>query len=254
MRGPYRTALVTGASRGIGAAIVETLVERGIEVLAVARSLDRLRALADRTGCRPLALDLEDRASVAAALGDLEIDVLVNNAGVITATGPFVTMSGPEIERMLDLNLRATMQVTRLLLPGMIARRRGHLFFMSSTAARHAYPDMAVYAATKAGLAAFAACLRLELAGTGVRVTEIAPGRVETDIYLDAMGNDGSVMRRRLYDDRRSLQPAQIGRLVALALDLPPEADVTVLEVTPTDQAFGGYVFAERPGSRSPEG
>jgi NADP-dependent 3-hydroxy acid dehydrogenase YdfG len=240
----YRTALVTGASRGIGAAIVEALSARGLEVWAAARSRERLDDLARRLGCRPVCLDVTDPAAVAAALDGQEIDVLVNNAGVIPAVRRFAELGRAEMDAMLDVNLRAVMEVTRRVLPGMIARRRGHLFFIGSTAGHHAYDRLAVYAATKAALEAFARCLRLELLGTGVRVTLLAPGRVETEIYLDAMAGDAERMRDELFRPYRSLRPSDVAAALGAILDLPSHADVSFVELVPTDQAPGGMVLA----------
>ena len=243
---PYRTALVTGASRGIGAAIAQSLRARGLEVLAVARSGDALAELARRTGARALPLDITDRERCARELAGLEIDVLVNNAGSVASVGPFALCDPEAIEAQVQLNLTAQLQLTRLLLPGMIARGRGHLFFLGSLAGGHPYRDLALYGATKAAIRMFASCLRVDLAGSGVRVTEIAPGRVLTDIYLDVMAGDRAAMHGQLYARHRALDPGDVAAALAAALDLPPHADVSLLEIAPTDQAPGGVVYAER--------
>ena len=242
---PYRTALVTGASRGIGAAIVEAFTGLGLEVTAVARSRDALNELGGRTGCTPLALDVTDTAALETALRPLEIDVLVANAGIITATGRFHTLGAAAIDAMLDTNIKAVMHTLRILLGGMIERRRGHIFLVTSVAARHPYADIGVYNATKAALAMLAQCLRLELVGTGVRLTELAPGRVQTGIYLDAMGGDPARVQETMYANKRVLTPADIATTILHALTLPPQVDLSIIEITPTDQAFGGLAYAE---------
>jgi len=243
---------VTGASRGIGAAIVEALAAEGFEVWAVARSAEALKELARRTGCRALPLDVTDTAALEAALGPLEIDVLVVNAGGVSALKPLHEMGRHELDAMLDLNVKAAFHTVRLALPGMVARRRGHLFLVSSIAAHNPYPAMAVYTASKAAIAMLACNLRLDLVGSGVRVTELAPGRVETDIYLAAMGGDRAAVHERLYRGFRALRPQEVARVVVDALRLPPHVDLARIDLVPTDQAFGGVKLAhlaEEPAS-----
>lgn len=247
MIGPgYNTALVTGASRGIGAAVVRALGERGLEVHAAARSAEALAALAETTGCIPHALDLTDTAAVEARFGGLPVDVLVNNAGVITATGPLHELTAEQIDGMIDLNLRSVLQLLRVVLPGMIARDRGHIVNVGSTAGRYILPGAAVYGATKAAVHALSNVLRLDLVGRRVRVTVVAPGRVETDIYLQATGGDRAAMRDRFYDRYESLDPADIAAAVGGAIEAPERVDVSYVEVLPTMQAVGGFQYAER--------
>ncbi|MCS6876722.1 MAG: SDR family oxidoreductase [Geminicoccaceae bacterium] len=243
---PYRTALVTGASRGIGAAIVRALCAEGLEVHAVARSAEPLRALAQATGCRPLVLDVTDSDALEASLGALAIDLLVVNAGRVTAVKPVHALTRRELDAMVDVNLRAAMHCARLVLPGMIARGFGHLVFVSSIAAHYPYPEMAVYCACKAALSMFAQNLRLDLLGTGIRVTELNPGRVRTDIYLEALG-DPALVEERLYRDFRALEPSDVARVLVDALRLPPHADLARIDLLPTDQAPGGVAVVRRP-------
>lgn len=243
-RPAYRTALVTGASRGIGAAIVAALRAEGLEVYAVARSVEALAALAAETDCRPLPLDVTDTAALEAAIGALELDVLVVNAGGVSAVKPLHEMGRHELDAMLDLNVKAAFHTVRVALPGMVARRRGHLFLVSSISAHHPYPAMAVYTASKAAVSMLAQNLRLDLVGTGIRVTELNPGRVETDIYLDAMGGDRAAVHERLYRGFRSIRPSEVARVVVDALRLPPHVDLARIDLVPTDQAFGGVALA----------
>ena len=244
-RPEYRTALVTGASRGIGAETVKSLVAEGLEVWALARGSRDLEKLVAETGCHRIECDLTDDAATDAALTGLEIDVLVNNAGLISAVKPFAELSRAEADSMLSLNLRAPLGVLSALLPGMIARKRGHVFAITSLFGPYAGPNMAVYCATKAAIRSFCACLRMDLAGTGVRVTEIAPGRTETDIYLDVFGGDRAALDTKLFGTYRTLQPQDVAEALMAALRLPARADANIIELSPTDQAAGGMVFAQ---------
>jgi len=245
-RRDYSTALVTGASRGVGAEIVRALARRGYRVTAVARDAEALDALAEETGCQPLPLDLADGDAVARALVGREIDVVVNNAGMIAKVAPFIEQEMEDVDRLIALNLRAAMAVTHALLPGMVERGRGHLFLITSQIGHYALPNVGVYAATKAALHAFGEGLRLELAGSGVRLTEIAPGRIETGIYLEAMGGDVQRVKETLYERYRALQPEDVAEALIGALALPSRADASLILLSPTDQATGGSVYAER--------
>ena len=242
----YRSALVTGASRGVGAEIVRSLVAEGLEVWALARPSEALDALVEETGCHAVPADLNNDSETDAALAGLDIDVLVNNAGVISAVKPFAELSGDEADAMLSLNLRAPLRVTRALLPEMIARSRGHIFAITSIFGPYSGPNMAVYCATKAAIRSFCGCLRMDLAGTGIRVTEIAPGRTETGIYLDAFAGNQDALDGKLFNKYRTLQPEDVAQALIGALRLPARADANIIELSPTDQAAGGMVFAER--------
>lgn len=242
---PYQSAIVTGASRGIGAAITRALCNNGIAVTAVSRASDSLEALAAEAGCQPLALDMSDTGAVIERLSGEAPDILVNNAGVMTQSGPFADLGLEEIHQSVDVNLKGTLAATRAVLPGMVERRRGHLFFITSMFGPYAAANASVYSATKAGVRAFVNCLRLELAGTGVRVTEIAPGRVETGFFRAAFGDDTDAMAETLFRKHRALHPGDVAAALLNALKLPLHADINRIEITSTDQALGGMTYAE---------
>jgi NADP-dependent 3-hydroxy acid dehydrogenase YdfG len=145
---------------------------------------------------------------------------------------------------LIDINLRAAVHATLALLPGMVQRNRGHIVFTGSIAGTRPTGNSAIYSATKAALNAFADGLRLDLQGAAVRVTVLAPGRVETNLYDDAMGGH-DVAVSRLYSGASALQPADVAAIVGMALTMPPHVDVTRVEVVPTMQVFGGSSIAE---------
>jgi 3-hydroxy acid dehydrogenase / malonic semialdehyde reductase len=241
----YRTALVTGASRGIGEAVTEALTDRSMRVHALALDDEDLTRVAERTGAIPHGLDVRDRTAVAAAIGDVEFDVVVNNAGVLPQLQPFDDNDPDAIDLLVDVNLRAALQITRIVLPGMRARDRGHLFFLGSIAGKHPTPNSAAYCATKAALHAFAEALRCDLLGTSVRVTVLMPGRVQTRLYDGVFGSTAAAAQK-LYDDFDAVQPADIASVITTALDAPPYVDLTAIEILPTRQIFGGSTIAPR--------
>ena len=177
-------ALVTGASKGIGRAIALRLAEE-YDVVALARSEEALDALAEEIGeqggnCHTLVVDLRDPKGIADALAGMEIDVVVNNAGV-GFLKPFLELTPDEWATMVDVNLNALYHVTRAVLPGMIERRRGHVVIIGSIAGRSAFVGGSCYAATKHAVMGFAESLMLEVRDAGVRVSVVNPGSVATD-------------------------------------------------------------------------
>ncbi len=178
------TALVTGASRGIGRAIADRLAERH-EIIAVARSakaLDQVaRQIEHRGGrCRTIVLDVSDHAAVAKALASLDVDVLVNNAGV-GIIKPLVELGVDEWRQQMSVNLDGMFYVTRAVLPGMIARGRGYIVNIGSLAGRNPFVGGSCYSATKHAVIGFSESLMLEVRDAGVRVTVIMPGSVDTE-------------------------------------------------------------------------
>ena len=234
----YRTALVTGASSGIGRAIAEALAGAGVAVLAVGRDAAALASLQTACGAMPIQADVRDRAAMARFVDAHAIDVLVNNAGLLLTRGKFQDGTAAAIEDMVAVNLTAPLQLARLALPGMIARGRGHLVFIGSSAGRTPHPDLAVYGATKAAIGHFCDSLRGDLLGTGVRVTEIAPGRVRSKLYRDTIGLEA--VDAELYDGRAPIEPQDVAALLLTALAMPAHVDVSRMEVYPTTQAIAG--------------
>ena len=241
----YRTAIVTGASRGIGAAMVRQLRIGGLEVWAIARSADDLTGLAQETGCRPLALDITHRDAVLGALSGLDADVLVNNASAPVRGGASWETAPDDIDALVAVNFKGTLNCLAATIPGMKARGRGHIVNLGSIAGVSPVPGMPVYAMTKAAIHSLGQTLRLDLHGTGIRVSEILPGRVETGAHL-ALLEDREEGRRRFYEGFDCLQPDDIAEAVMFVLGAPQRMDVSYMEIVPTDQSYGGSQFHRR--------
>lgn len=239
-------ALVTGATSGIGQAMALALHAAGHQVIAMGRDAAALERLAAK-GLIPVALDLGQTAGLserlAEALSGMAPDVLVNNAGMVTPPGNFCDMAEADIHRAIAINLTQALLVTRAVAPGMRARGRGHIFFTSSIAAHTPYPNMAVYAATKAALGGFAQSLRLDLSTSGVRVTEIVAGRVESPLYKDVLSADA---RAAMYAGNTAVQPEDVAAMVLAVLALPPHVDVARFDILPTRQPVSPQVPSEK--------
>lgn len=181
------TALVTGATGGLGRAICRELHAAGAKLRVSGRNVDALESLAQDLEAEPIRCDLADRNQVAdLATRSLDVDVLVNNAG-LPGTGFFLDFEPEEIDRVLDVNLRSAIHLTRAIAEKMVERRRGHVVFVSSIAGVIGSPRGSVYSATKFGLRGFAQALRHDLSGTGVGVSTILPGFVrDAGMFADA--------------------------------------------------------------------
>ncbi|MCG6893178.1 MAG: SDR family oxidoreductase [Desulfobacteraceae bacterium] len=237
----YRTAVVTGASSGIGAAVAAGLARRGLRVHAAARRKDRLEALARETGCVVHPMDVRDTAALYREFDGRIVDVVVNNAGLGKGFAALHTVAPEDIDTSVDTNVRAVYHLLRAVLPGMVERRRGHVVNIGSMAGLYALQS-SVYGGTKAAVHMLSRNLRLELEGTGVRVTEICPGRVNTEFYDVAI--DDPRQRSRIKDSGvRELQPEDVAAAVFYALDAPWHVNVNSIELQPVEQIYGGSRF-----------
>jgi NADP-dependent 3-hydroxy acid dehydrogenase YdfG len=233
------TAIVTGASSGIGEATARRLVQEGYDVVAAARRRDRLDALCAEIGARAVTLDVTSPDSVAAFAAEVdECTVLVNNAGLALGMDPVATSDLEDWRLMYDVNVLGAVRVTQALLPRLVASGQGHVVVMGSTAGRIVYEGGGGYAAAKHGAAALAETLRLELNGQPVRVTEIAPGMVATpEFSLNRFGGDADKAAGVYRGVAEPLTAEDIADCVAWCVTRPPHVDIDLLVVRPLAQA-----------------
>ncbi|UPK38118.1 SDR family oxidoreductase [Bradyrhizobium sp. 186] len=246
----YRTALVTGASSGIGAATVRCLCAEGLEVHALGRDARRLAGLSAETACRVSAIDVNDLDALTRLASSAEFDVLINNAGQ-SRRGNILDTAPDDVDTLVDVNLRAVLHLTRLIVPGMARRNRGHVVNVSSVAGHYAFGENATtfnssvaYHATKAGVHSLSQQLRVDLYGTRVRVTEISPGRVATSIFQSQSAADDP--DARFVGAFETLESEDIAEAIAFAVGSPARMNVAMIEIVPTFQVVGELRFASR--------
>lgn len=243
-----RIAVVTGASAGIGAATVETLSREGFRVIAGARRLDALRQVTEPLGATALPLDVTDDASVAAFAAQVpRLHLLVNNAGLALGLDAIAEADVEGWRQMYDTNVLGVLRLTRALLGPLVASGDGHVINVGSIAGFEVYSGGAGYTATKHALRALTRTLRLELLGRPVRVTEVAPGMVETE--FSQVRFHGDVERAAaVYRGMQPLTGADIAECIAWAATRPSHVNIDELVVRPRDQATATQVARRSEG------
>ena len=243
-----RTAFITGATAGIGAAVARKFVVEGWRVIATGRRADRLQDLADELGeaCLPIVLDMRDLGDIdraVAALAD-PIDLLVNNAGLAPPMDMVQDADLAAMTNAIDTNITGLVALTRALLPGLI-ERKGAIINLSSVAATYPYRGGAVYAGTKAFVRQFGLDLRCDLAGTGVRVTSIEPGMVETEFTLVRNGGDQAASDA-LYANMDPMTAEDIADTIHWVATLPRHVNINAIELMPVSQSWAGFSVARK--------
>ncbi|HEX2191104.1 MAG TPA: SDR family NAD(P)-dependent oxidoreductase [Longimicrobiaceae bacterium] len=252
MRYGFRTVLVTGASAGIGAACARAFAGAGARLVLAARRTDRLEELAEElreahgAESHLVELDVRDAGGVAATLGGLPaewsgIDVLVNNAGLGRGLEKVQEGSPDEWDEMIDTNVKGLLYVTRAVVPGMVERGRGHVVNIGSVAGHEVYPGGAVYCSTKHAVDAITKGLRMDLLGTGVRVSTVDPGMVETEFSVVRFRGDRE-RADRVYSGMAPLVADDVADAVLWCATRPPHVNVDEIILKPTDQASATLV------------
>ena len=247
-----KVILITGASSGIGEGCAKKFASQGDRLILNARSTDRLQSLAEElkekynTECYIMPFDVRDREMAATALDVLpdewkSIDVLINNAGLAIGTDKEHEGNPDEWDTMIDTNIKALLAMTRLVVPGMIERGRGHIINIGSIAGDAAYPGGSVYCATKAAVKALSDGLRIDLVDTPLRVTNIKPGMVETNFSVVRFRGDRN-KADNVYRGIKPLNGDDIAEVVYFAASAPEHMQVAEVLVMPTYQATGTIV------------
>ncbi|MEM7544765.1 MAG: SDR family oxidoreductase [Pseudomonadota bacterium] len=238
------TALVTGASAGIGAATVRALAADGWTVHMTARRADRLEALATETGAVAHVIDASDEPAMRALVEGVAFDLLIANAGRGGAMTSTAGIDPAEIAELISLNVTSVLQLIAATLPGMQARGRGHIVTIGSVAG--VYPTgSTLYGSSKHAVRGMARNLRLETLGQGIRFTDIQPGRVTTEFYDVAVADDA--LRAQLTDTGiEELSSENVAEAIRWVADQPAHVNISALEIAPTNQTYGGARLAGR--------
>ena len=247
-----KTVLITGASSGIGEGCARKFASQGARLILNSRSTDKLTALAEElkekydAECYVMPFDVCNREAAAAALNALpqewrSIDVLINNAGLAIGVDKEHEGSLAEWDVMIDTNIKALLSMTRLVVPGMVERGKGHIINIGSIAGDAAYPGGSVYCATKAAVKALSDGLRIDLVDTPLRVTNIKPGLVETNFSVVRFRGDKE-KADNVYRGIKPLNGDDIAEVAYFAASAPEHMQVAEILVMPTYQATGTIV------------
>ena len=246
---------ITGASSGIGAACARKFAKEGYTLILNARSIDKLQALKTEleatygTDIILLPFDVRDRKAAAKAINTLPenyqaIDILVNNAGLALGMDKEYAGVEEDYDTMIDTNITALLMITRLVVPGMIARHKGHIINIGSVAGDAAYPGGSVYCATKAAVKVLSDGLRMDLADTPLRVTNVKPGLVETNFSLTRFAGDKE-RADKVYQGIKPLTGEDIAEVVYFAASAPEHVQIAEILVLATHQASGTIVHRQ---------
>jgi len=237
---------ITGATAGFGAAMARTFVRNGHQVIISGRRADRLQALAAELGeaALPLLLDVTDKVSINAALDSIpeawqSIDVLINNAGLALNVAPAHEASLEDWDTMIATNISGLVAMTRALLPAMVARSSGTIINLGSVAGDTPYPGGNVYGATKAFVEQFTLNLRADLAGTGVRATNLAPGLCGGTEFSNVRLKGDDAAAAKVYEGTQPLTAEDIAETAYWIATLPPHVNINRIEMMPTCQGYG---------------
>ncbi|TPX41836.1 hypothetical protein SeLEV6574_g05902 [Synchytrium endobioticum] len=243
-----KTVLITGASAGIGYATALEFAKEGSHIIATARRLDKLDSLAKdiqskyaNAKVHTLAMDVRSRDNVNKAIGSLpsewsQVDVLVNNAGMVQGLEPIERVNDHDIDVMFDTNVKGLLYVTQAILPGMKTRNQGNIINVGSISGREVYPGGGVYCATKHAVDALTRSLRMELVSTPINVTGIDPGLVETEFSIVRFGGDKS-KADAVYKGVQPLTGQDVAECIVFAASRPPHVQLAHMTVFPSAQA-----------------
>lgn len=250
-----KTALITGATSGFGAATARRFVKEGWKVIVTGRRAERLETLVDELGgtkvAHPLCFDIQDVDAIQKAVDSLpadfcDIDLLINNAGLALGTAPAQECNLSDWMTMIDTNNKGLVAITRIMLDKLI-KQKGAIVNLASIASNWPYPGGNVYGATKAFVQQFSLGIRCDLAGTGVRVTSIEPGLCESEFTLVRTGGNKEAYDN-LYRGADPIQPEDIAESIFWVASLPAHVNVNSLEVMPVSQSWSPFAIHRKEG------
>lgn len=242
-----KIVFITGASSGIGKACAEQFAAAGAKLILTARRIERLEDLSSElkkkynTEILCINLDVQDQKQVMSTIQQLpkdtkNIDILINNAGKALSTAKIQEGEINDWEDMINTNIKGLLYITRAILPGMVERNAGHIINISSTAGRHNYPNGNVYCATKHAVRSLSESMRLDLCGTAIRVTDIAPGMVHTE-FSEVRWKGDKAKSDAFYEGFTPLQAGDVAETIVFCATRPAHVDIAELVIYPTDQA-----------------
>jgi len=232
-----KTVFITGASSGIGKACAYQFAKLGCKIILTARRLDRLKEIAKDlpSQCIPIELDVQDSAQVENVFKNLDVDILINNAGLALGLDKLQDGNVNNWDQVIDTNIKGLLYVTRAALPSMIKRNSGHIINIGSVAGHWVYQGGSVYCATKHAVKALSQGLRLDLKGTAIRVSEIDPGAVETEFSNVRFKN--KEMAKKIYQGFEPLVADDIADAIVYCATRPPHVNVSEIMIYPQAQA-----------------
>lgn len=245
-----KTALVTGATSGIGQATARLLAQNGLKLILCGRRPDRLKQIADELGkittVTTLRFDVRDRQAVLDHIvhlpdGFKKIDILINNAGNAHGLDPIQDGNPDDWDAMLDINVKGLLNVTKAVLPGMLDRKSGHIIHIGSTAGKEVYPKGNVYCASKFAVDAINQGMRMDLNGKGIRVGAVNPGLVETE-FSEVRFKGDTERAATVYQGYTPLRPEDVAEAIWFALTRPPHVNIADLTLMCLDQASSTIV------------
>lgn len=236
--------LITGASSGIGEALAYKFAKQGHTLFLVARRQEKLEELASKlkTSVHIYPIDIRDQEDVLSSFQSLEIDVLINNAGLALGRSPFQETSSQDINQVIETNISGLINCTHALLSSMVHRNKGHIINIGSVAGKYPYLGSHVYGASKAFVEQFSLNLRTDLLGTAIKVTCIAPGLTETDFFEVRFKGDKN-KAKDVYQNTIALQAQDIAETVDFCIRLPAHVNINFMEVMSVYQGFSNIAI-----------
>ena len=233
----YKTALITGAANGIGSSILKKLSDYKFKIYALDKDKRKLKSICNKTGAFPLNIDITNIDLLYSKLSKLDVDILINNAGIGNGIEGLLKSSKADILKSTRVNYESILHILKILVPKMVKKRNGHIFLIGSIAGL--YPtDSAIYSSQKTAIHKIAQSLRIELSGSRVKLTEITPGRTKTSFANKIFSSNKK--KKEFTNSFQVLDPEDISNALLFALNTKWKTNISLIEILPTEQSPGG--------------